>query len=128
MPVLFSYHRSRFNEELPTYTEEGLLQCPVDITMQLLEDVARTDLGSAKKLFIISYPYPGIERGVELFHRHGWAVVYDCRDDWEEFAKEGSFERMKEARDAQTKAWRENIERTGHSAREAREKWGYLCD
>lgn len=87
--VLFSYHRSRFDEPLPSYQQEGLVQSPVDITMQVLPEVAATDLGDCRKLYIVSYPYPGIEKSVELFRRHGWRVVYDCRDDWEEFAKVG---------------------------------------
>lgn len=37
--------------------------------------------------------------------------------NWEEFATEKSFEKMKEERDAQTKAWRDNFERMGHNSR-----------
>lgn len=37
--------------------------------------------------------------------------------NWEEFATEESFTKMKEQRDAQTKEWRDNIERTGYNSR-----------
>ncbi|WP_223034413.1 M20/M25/M40 family metallo-hydrolase [Hanstruepera marina] len=37
--------------------------------------------------------------------------------NWEEFATEESFTKMKEARDAQTEAWRENIRNTGYTSR-----------
>jgi len=37
--------------------------------------------------------------------------------NWEEFATEKSFEKMKKERDEQTEAWRENIENTGLSRR-----------
>lgn len=37
--------------------------------------------------------------------------------NWEEFATEESFTKMKEERDAQTKEWRDNIERTGYNSR-----------
>lgn len=37
--------------------------------------------------------------------------------NWEEFATEESFAKMKEERDAQTKAWRENIRNTGYTSR-----------
>ncbi len=37
--------------------------------------------------------------------------------NWEEFATEESFEKMKKERDAQTKAWRENIRNTGFNSR-----------
>ncbi len=37
--------------------------------------------------------------------------------NWEEFATDESFEKMKAARDEQTKSWRENIKNTGYSSR-----------
>ena len=37
--------------------------------------------------------------------------------NWEEFATDESFAKMKEARDAQTKAWRENMRNTGYGRR-----------
>lgn len=37
--------------------------------------------------------------------------------NWKEFATDESFEKMKEARDAQTKEWRANISRTGYTRR-----------
>lgn len=87
--VLFSYHRSRFDDPLPSWTAQGLVQMPQDVTLQLLQDIAHGELGSALKLCIISYPYPGMDRQVELFRQHGWKVIYDCRDDWEEFSRVG---------------------------------------
>lgn len=89
VPVLFSYHRSRSDEPLPAYAQDGLVQSPVDVTMQLLDEIALADLGEAPRLYIVSYPYPGIEKSVALFRRQGWKVIYDCRDDWEEFSKVG---------------------------------------
>lgn len=87
--VLFSYHRSRFTEMLPDYSVDGLVQSPVDISLQLLSDIASAEVGDVEKLYIISYPYPGIEKSIEKFRRNGWKVLYDCRDDWEEFSKVG---------------------------------------
>jgi len=37
--------------------------------------------------------------------------------NWEEFATEESYQKMKDARDEQTKTWRENIRRTGYNTR-----------
>lgn len=37
--------------------------------------------------------------------------------NWEEFAKEASFEKMKEARTAQTEQWNQNIRNTGYNSR-----------
>lgn len=89
VPVLFSYHRSRLTDPLPAYEQKGLVQSPVDITMQLLGEIATADLDDAPRLYIVSYPYPGIEKSVPMFREHGWRVIYDCRDDWEEFSKVG---------------------------------------
>ena len=89
VPVLFSYHRSRLTDPLPAYEQKALVQSPVDITMQLLGEIALADLDDAPKLYIVSYPYPGIEKSVPMFRQHGWKVIYDCRDDWEEFSKVG---------------------------------------
>src|SRR5690606_36011203 len=49
--VLFSYHRSRFDDPLPGWNAPGLVQMPQDVTLQLLQDIAEADLGSAPKLF-----------------------------------------------------------------------------
>jgi hypothetical protein len=37
--------------------------------------------------------------------------------NWEEFATEASFKKMKETRDVQSKAWRENMNNTGYNSR-----------
>ena len=37
--------------------------------------------------------------------------------NWEEFATEESFQKMKDERDALTKAWRENMDKTGYNSR-----------
>lgn len=87
--VLFSYHRSRMDEALPEYRQPGLLQLPQDISWQMLAEIACAELGAVPRLFIVSYPYPGIEDRLEVFRQQGWRVIYDCRDDWEEFAKVG---------------------------------------
>lgn len=87
--VLFSYYRARFDDPLPSYQSDGLVQMPQDVTLQLIAEIAKADLAECPKLFIISYPYPGIEQQVTIFKQQGWTVIYDCRDDWEEFSKVG---------------------------------------
>jgi len=37
--------------------------------------------------------------------------------NWEEFSTEGSFTKMKEERDTQTKTWRDNMKTTGYNSR-----------
>jgi len=87
--ILFSYYRLRRDEPLPDYQSNRLVQMPQDITLQMLPEIASANLGSAPRLFVVSYPWPGIEKQIELFHRYGWRVIYDCRDDWQAFARAG---------------------------------------
>lgn len=87
--VFFGYHRSRTDEPLASYEAPQLMQSPVDFTLELMPEFAATPLPGCPKLLVLSYPLPGTERFIALFRQHGWAVVYDCRDDWEEFAKVG---------------------------------------
>lgn len=90
LPVLFSYHRARYDEAIPESGDDGLLQLPGDLILQLLDIVRAADLGAAaRRILLVSYPYPGIEKKIEAFRRSGWVVLYDCRDDWEEFGKVG---------------------------------------
>ena len=43
-----------------------LVQSPVDISLALLGQLATTDLQDCRKLFVVSYPLPGVERFVDL--------------------------------------------------------------
>src|SRR5690606_13705340 len=74
---------------LPDYDAPQLMQSPVDFTLELMPEFAATPLPGCAKLLVLSYPLPGTEGFIALFRQHGWAVVYDCRDEWEEFAKVG---------------------------------------
>ncbi|WP_323844042.1 glycosyltransferase [Microbulbifer magnicolonia] len=89
IPVLFSYHRNDFHEDVPLDESDLLMQVPVDITLQLLDRIAEVELASTRKVFVVSYPYPKVVPWIAEFKRAGWTVVYDCRDDWEEFSKVG---------------------------------------
>lgn len=87
--VLFSYHRAHCDESIPDVAQPELVQSPAEITLQLQELIASGDYGRARKLCVISYPRSETPDMVSLFRRYGWTVLYDCRDDWEEFAKVG---------------------------------------
>lgn len=87
IPVVFSYHRRRYDEPVADSGDAGLLQIPVDLTLQLLDELINLECGARQRIFIVSYPLPGIERWIQPFRERGWAVLYDCRDDWQEFRK-----------------------------------------
>lgn len=89
-PVFFSYHRWRGAGSVPKDEDPNLFQSPIDYTLAIANRLATADLGDKKKVFLVSYPIPGFERFVNRFNTNGWYTLYDCRDDWEEFAKVGA--------------------------------------
>jgi 2-polyprenyl-3-methyl-5-hydroxy-6-metoxy-1,4-benzoquinol methylase len=88
--VLFNFHRWRDTDEVPPYEQPSLLQIPIDITLKLLDTIATLDLGDAEKIFMPSYPHPGLARRLNRFALNGWTVTYDVRDDWEAFHEVGA--------------------------------------
>jgi glycosyltransferase involved in cell wall biosynthesis len=90
IPVIFSYHRFHVDDPLPAYGQPCLVQSPVDITLSMMKSIAEADFGSASRIFVVSYPYPPASEAVSLFRKQGWTLLYDCRDDWEEFSKVGA--------------------------------------
>lgn len=89
VPVLFNYHRWDENEEIPEYDGGLIFQSPIDKTGDLVEQWVADDIGRARGLFVVSYPHPSVCRLINLAAANGWATLYDCRDDWEEFHKVG---------------------------------------
>jgi glycosyltransferase involved in cell wall biosynthesis len=87
--VIFNYHRSDIREEVPTNDDDNLFQIPIDITTELIEEICEMDFGKCRKVFMISYPHPIIPKILHRFKQQGWVVIYDARDDWEEFSKVG---------------------------------------
>lgn len=89
IPVLFNFHRWKQTEPIPDYDGGLVLQSPTDRTPGLVERLAATDLRGTRGVLIISYPHPSACRMINLANANGWATLYDCRDDWEEFAHVG---------------------------------------
>lgn len=87
IPVLFSYYRWNSLDDLPTYNPENVFQMPIDYTMQYLDQLIRYDYGSKEKIFIVSFPYPELARYIGILKMNNWKVIYDVRDNWEEFHK-----------------------------------------
>lgn len=90
VPVLFNFHRWRTTEHIPPYENPLLFQSPIDLTPGLVRRLVGDSLGGARRLFVVSYPHPSVSRLINLANVDGWATLYDCRDDWSEFAKVGA--------------------------------------
>lgn len=92
VPVLFSFHGKLSSPDLPNNEDPGLTQIPIELTETVIDRIAEMDLGKARKVLIVSYPHPCVASTLGRFAVRGWATVYDCRDDWEAFAKVGAAE------------------------------------
>ena len=84
IPVIFSYHRWKRSEKIPEYTGDLLFQLPIDITSKLLPLISEIDI-IGEKIFFVSYPHPIVTKYINRFRVNSWRVIYDARDDWEEF-------------------------------------------
>lgn len=87
VPVMFSYYRWNKQEDIPKYTTPNLFQLPIDYTMKYIDEIIDYDFGDKNKVFIVSFPYPELARYIGKLNMRGWKVVYDVRDNWEEFHK-----------------------------------------
>tara|TARA_B100001989_G_scaffold60872_1_gene40759 strand:+ start:2836 stop:4857 length:2022 start_codon:yes stop_codon:yes gene_type:complete len=88
IPVIFSYHRWKRSDPIPEYKGDMLFQLPIDITSKLLPTISEIDMVS-EKLFFISYPHQIVTKYLNRFRVNSWRVIYDARDDWEEFNSVG---------------------------------------
>ena len=84
IPVIFSYHRWKRSEKVPEYKGDLLFQLPIDITSKLLSSISEIDI-TIEKIFFVSYPHPIVTKYINRFRVNSWRVIYDARDDWEEF-------------------------------------------
>lgn len=93
IPVLFSFHGKLSDPEIPTNDDDpGLCQIPIELTETLIEKLPEMDFGSARRIFVVSYPHPCVMKTLGRFAVEGWANIYDCRDDWEAFSEVGAAE------------------------------------
>jgi FkbM family methyltransferase len=90
VPVLFNFHRWRDTDHIPDYERADLFQSPIDQTPRLACRLFGEDLSSSQSLFVVSYPHPSVVRLINQANANGWATIYDCRDDWQEFEKVGA--------------------------------------
>jgi len=88
IPVIYVYYRFKGGREFASYEGGYLLQMPNDFFHRWIGSIAALDT-TAERLFICSIPDAPSVREIELFRYHGWKVIYEVRDDWEELQKSG---------------------------------------
>ncbi|MGG5812192.1 glycosyltransferase [Falsiroseomonas sp. CW058] len=86
--TIYTYSPSEGETEFGR-TGDRLLQVPLNIFARIAGVVAARAPGR-HRLLIGSMPDLELCRNIGLFRHHGWRYVYECRDEWEEFAAVGS--------------------------------------
>jgi hypothetical protein len=97
VPVFFNFHRWRDTDLIPDYERSDLFQSPIDQTPRLMRRLFEVDLTPGRCLLVVSYPHPSVVRLINQANTSGWATLYDCRDDWQEFSKVGAAKWYSEA-------------------------------
>jgi glycosyltransferase involved in cell wall biosynthesis len=85
--VVFFYWRWTTAEPVAISPSPGLLPVPIDTLPAIWPTLAA--LPRAQKLLLIEFPDRALFELVGLANAHGFVTVYDCVDDWEEFARLG---------------------------------------
>ena len=87
--VIYVAWRWNEAEEIPIGKEvyPNIFQLPVDIFLKNTELFAQ--IQSSQKYFIVEFPYPGFFRSALQLRRHGFKLIYEIIDEWEEFHKVG---------------------------------------
>lgn len=86
IPVIYSTWRwLNYSDFEKSYKDSLLFESPIDKTLEYMLKVIRYDFNIKNKIFIIEFPHPSISKYIEVLKFHGWTVIYDIMDDWEEF-------------------------------------------
>jgi len=88
IPVIYVYYRFKGGREFVAYEGGYLLQMPNDFFHMWAGSIAAWNASGAR-LFLCSIPDVHAIPETGLFRYHGWKVVYDVCDDWEQFHKAG---------------------------------------
>jgi hypothetical protein len=88
IPTLYTYSHSAGDQI--TGVESGcLLQLPLHIFSDLFLEFLSA-VRAQQKVLIGSLPDAELCRAIDFAQFCGWTTLYECRDDWEEFAAAGS--------------------------------------
>lgn len=86
--VFYSYWRWHNRDMFATPRfNDYIFQSPIDLTMKHILQIIKYPFQNKEKIFILGMPYPAFSKYIETLRYYGWKVIYDIRDDWEEFNK-----------------------------------------
>ena len=88
--IIYIAWRWSEKEEMPSIGEEvyrNIFQVPVDMFLRYIEEFAQVKY--PQKYFFVEFPYPGFFLSALKLRHHGFEIVYEIIDEWEEFHKVG---------------------------------------
>ncbi|WP_028401313.1 glycosyltransferase [Ectobacillus panaciterrae] len=86
--VTWQYDIAEQHEKSFQYAYQNLYQVPMYPYLYSLEELAMFD-SIEKKLFISTFPAKAFYTTLPALKQHGFKVIYDIMDEWEEFFKTG---------------------------------------
>lgn len=87
--VVFVYWRWELTETIADSPQDRLLSVPIDQFFQLQKPLMDLASPGLEKVFLVEFPDTGLFEQIDFANAHGFTTVYDCVDDWEEFARVG---------------------------------------
>lgn len=87
--VVFFYWRWDPSESIPRPPHERLLPVPIDQFFRLQRPLMDLTGAGLQKLLLMEFPDAYLFEQVDFANAHGFTTIYDCVDDWGEFARAG---------------------------------------
>ena len=87
--VVFFYWRWELSEAIAPSPHPRLLSVPIDQFFRLQRPLMDLAAPGLEKLFLVEFPDAYLYEQIDFANAHGFTTIYDCVDDWEEFARAG---------------------------------------
>ncbi len=87
--VVFFYWRWEPSESIASAPHERLLPVPIDQFFRLQRPLMDLTGSGLEKFLLMEFPDAYLFEQVDFANAHGFTTIYDCVDDWEEFARAG---------------------------------------
>jgi glycosyltransferase involved in cell wall biosynthesis len=88
IPVIFFYWRWDPKEAVAESGDPLVVQVPIDEFSKVQEQLFSSG-PNLERIFLIEFPDARLFEKINLANAHSFITIFDCVDDWEEFAKAG---------------------------------------
>ena len=87
--VVYFYWRWDPKEEIPATGDDRVLAVPIDQFQDVRGELCAAPGEPLPRFFLAEFPDWMLFERMDLFAAHGFVTIYDCIDDWSEFARAG---------------------------------------